>query len=202
MNAKRKPVKKVKEKNVVSKRSAPVKRPSTGQEVVDFDFESLAKEHKLTDLQTKFAYYYVFVTGLNGPQAAEFAGYSPGNYDDKDYDDKTKEYYKGLVFRNMAKNLLDNPKVLTLITRLRDELSNQLIVDKLYVLQNLKRLAETGTSENIQLRALEKLGETMELFKTTTVVEEREDPARLAAEAFERRMAAEKNKTVDFKKEG
>lgn len=201
-NMPRKPAKKtpIKRKNTVPETRERVKRPSTGRDVSNVDFAKLGKEHGLTEMQTKFCYYYVFVCNLNGRDAVECAGYSSGKYDEKDYDERTKKYYEDLVYRNIAKNMLDNPKVLELITRLRDELNNQLIVDKLYVLQNLKRLAETAT-ESIQLRALEKLGETMELFGQKTIIEEREDPSRNAREAFQRRKEAERSNVVEFSKE-
>jgi phage terminase small subunit len=177
--------------------------PERAEKVLDCDYDELAKEYGLTEMQAKFAYFYVFVTGLNGPEAVKLAGYSQGNYtEDKYPDERMREFYIGALLRSQAKTLCDNPKILTLITKLREELSNQLIVDKLYVLQNLKRLAETAT-ETVQLRALEKLGETMEMFGQKQIIEEREDPAKIAAAKFEKRkqMSAEGN-VVPFTKEG
>jgi hypothetical protein len=191
----------VKKKASLTKK--PIKRPSSLKDIQSVDFEQLAKEYNLTVMQTKFAFFFVFVTNLNGPAAVELAGYSPGNYDD--YDERTREYYETLVRKQQAKTLLDNPKVLTLITKLREDLNNQLIVDKLYVLSWLKRLVEDeATAGNVRLNALIKIGETMDMFgKREIIVDEREDPAKIAREAFERRkqQAKESPNIVEFKKE-
>ena len=184
--AKKKSVKKTVRKNEVKKKPLLPSKPKQVEDTQEVNYEKLAKDHGLTEMQTKFAYYYVFVTGLNGPMAVELAGYSCGNYDG--YDEKVREYYTTAIRKQQAKGLLDNPKVLTLITSLREEMSKQIIVDQLYVIQNLKRLAETAP-ESVQLRALEKIGETMEMFGQKTIIDDRTDPARVAAEAFEKRRA-------------
>lgn len=198
--------KKVKEASSV-KEATTIKKPVTAETVGEVDFGKMAKEAGLTELQTRFAFYYVFVTGLNGKEAVDLAGYSWGRYDtNEDYDEGKREFYKELLQRQQAKNLLDNPKILAFITKLRKEMDNQLIVDKLWVIQKLKKLAEKAESESIQLRATEKLGETMDMFGSRVIeTDEREDPAKIASAAFEKRKAAMKNKpenVVEFQKEG
>ena len=183
------------------------KKDALKKEVEGFDFEALAKEYGLTEMQTRFCVYYVFFTNLNGPAAVELAGYSTGRDSTYvDYDEGKRDFYEKLVRSGKAKELLGNPKVVKLLTKLREELNNQLIVDKLYVINGLKYAWENQNDfpPNVRLQALIKLGETMEMFKKVEVnVDEREDPAKLAREAFERRkqQAKESPNVVEFKKE-
>jgi phage terminase small subunit len=179
-----------------------IKKPKTKEDVAEVDFKKLADQHGLTEMQTKFCYYYVFVTGLNGPLSVELAGYSQGQKYSEDLypDEKQREFYKGLVLRQQARNLLDNPKVLTLITELRKNLSTQIIVDQLYVLQHLKKIVEGDEPANAKLKALELLGKTMEMFGDKQIIEELEDPAKIAAARFEKRKQAAN--VVEFTKEG
>lgn len=161
----------------------------------NLDTEKLAKELKLTDKQKLFAEYFIYVTGLDGPAAVELAGYSSGS-DHKDYGkESTNNFFRSLKFRQLARNLLSNRKVLDYINALRKDLDSQLIIDKLWVINKLKTLAETG-SENTQLKATELLGKTLELFTEKTKFESSENPADIAKQAFERR----KQNVVEFNK--
>lgn len=160
------------------------------------NFDKLAQEYGLNELQQKFAEYFVYVTGLDGPTAVELAGYSVVN-DNYDYKtEELKDYYKYIQKKRIARDLLGNSKVLQYITALRDDLNNQLIVDKLWVIDNLKRIVTTG-SEQGQIKALELIGKTMEMFvDKSKTFEGVEDPAKIAKEAFEKRQ----QNVVEFEK--
>lgn len=149
-------------------------------------FEKLAEEYKLTQLQKAFAEYYVYVTGLDGPAAVELAGYKLDK-DFEGYDERTAEVFKRKAISSRARELLDNPKVTKYINALRTNLENHLIVDKLWVIKNLKDLAMTGT-ETTRIRALELLGKNLEMFTDRQKIEDVGNPGEIAQKAFESRM--------------
>jgi len=161
----------------------------------NINLDKLAKEYELTDLQQKFADYFVFVTGLNAPLAVELAGYKVINEDYEYENDQLQEFYKIKQTNKIVKELLNNAKVLKYINKIRKELDNQLIIDKLWVINKLKQLAENG-GENTQLKATELLGKTMEMFtEKTKNIEGTDDPAKIAKEAYEKRM----QNVIEFK---
>ena len=162
------------------------------------DLDKLSKELGLTELQKRFCDYYVFVTGLNAELAVELSGYSVESTNTEKYDEKMIAYYKELTIKRLVRVLVSNPKILKYITAIRKELNNQLVVDKLWVINKLKKLADVG-SENTQLKATELLGKTMEMFTDKKVIESVEDPSKIMKEVFEKRKL--KN-TVEFKKNG
>lgn len=151
------------------------------------NIDDLAKEIGLTEKQKKAADYYVFVTDLDAEAAVELAGYSFGS-------EKATEDTKKINRKRVAYDFIHNVKVLRYISQIRELMSNQIIVDKLWVINKLKTLAESG-SENTQIRALELLGKTMQMYADKQVIENVGDPAKIAKEAFKRRQ---KN-VVEFK---
>lgn len=155
------------------------------------------KKYKLTDMQKAFADYFIFVTGLDAIAAVKMAGYAHGVPENK-YSDDLFEYYKRMNYGKIAKGLINNPKILHYIKDVREDLDNQLVVDKLWVINKLKALAGEDKPENIQLKATELIGKTMEMFTDRNKnVEGIDDPAKIAEEAFQRR----KN-VVKFDKQG
>lgn len=166
-----------------------------GRKPKNDEFDKLAKKYKLTDKQRLFAEYYVYVTGLDGPAAVKLAEYSTINENYKFASEDMKEIYDTRQTNKIARDLLDNKKVLGYIGELRKNLENHLIVDKLWVLDNLKKLAMSGC-ETTKIRALELIGKSMEMFTEKTKVESVEDPGAIAREAFKKRM----ENTVEFKK--
>jgi phage terminase small subunit len=168
------------------------------------DLEKIVEELKLTDKQQKFAEYGVFVTGLDWVKAVEMAEYSFGkeNYD-KDYaDGNIGSYYLDMQKKRKARELLSNPKILKYIKALRDEMDNQLIVDKLWVINKLKTMAEAG-SERTQLEATKLIGQTLQMFQADVQINVADSPAKITQEAFEKRMAEDKaaKNTIPFSKE-
>jgi len=161
----------------------------------EFDPQALADELRLTETQRKFADYFVFLTGLDGPKAVELAGYKL-DVDTTNYkDDRVSGYYKSLKLRTKARELLNNPKILRYIKEIRDNLDKQLIVDKLWVIQKLKNLADSG-SERTQLEATKLLGQYHQLFTEVQRYEIADDPSKIIQEAMERR----KGNVIPFNK--
>lgn len=162
----------------------------------DIDLNKLAKELRLTEKQKLFAEYFVFVTGLEAVPAVELAGYKLVNDDYSFKDEQVKEMFRMKEAYKTSRSLLNNHKILRYISALREELNNQLIVDKLWVIKKLKDLALTGC-ESTQLKATELLGKTLELFTDKSKVYEGvDDPAKIARESFEKRI---NNNVVNFK---
>lgn len=168
------------------------------------NLDELAKRLDLTEKQRLFADAYVFLTGLDGVAAAKFAGYKcdyPTNYPE----DK-KKYYETLAYQGRARENLNNPKVLEYISTIRDNLDKQLVVDKLWVVNKLKNLAEQGT-EATQLKATEMIGKILGMFIDHQKIEVTdEDPAVIARKAIEIRRSQineeKKNNIVEFSKDG
>jgi len=144
-----------------------------------FDIDMSAKECGLTENQKNFCINYVFISGLDPYVAYETAGY-------KVPDELSDSNKKKWISSNVMK-LLGNPKVLKFIKIIRDEMENQIIVDKFWVIDKLKKLAEKG-SEATQIKATELLGKTFSMFSDRQVIETAEDPGKLAKEAFEKRQ--------------
>jgi phage terminase small subunit len=151
------------------------------------DFDKLASDLKLTDNQKKFCEFYVYVTGLDGFAAVELSGYKVDKSDMEGYDERTKEIYTKKAISYKLRELLNNNNVVKYIDSLRKNLENHLIIDKLWVIKNLKDLAMSGT-EMTRIRALELLGKHLEMFTVKTKIEEINDPGEIAKTAFERRM--------------
>jgi hypothetical protein len=164
------------------------------------DLNAVANEIGLTEKQKAFAENYVFVTGLDANAAVELAGYKV-EYDYEGYSEETAEVFKYKRIASLVRELLNNKKVLTYIKILREELENQLLVDKLWVIKKLKTLATQG-SENVQLKATELLGKHLEMFTERQKIEGVEDPAVIVKKAFEIRKKREKENIIEFKKDG
>lgn len=164
------------------------------------DLDQIAKELELTPKQRSFAENYVFVTGLDPNAAIELSEYVL-DYKNENYSEEMMEIYRQKRKAHLIRELLNNPKVLNYIKILRDELENQLIVDKLWVIKKLKTLATQG-SENVQLKATELLGKHLEMFTEKQKIEGVEDPAEIVRKAYEIRKKREKENILEFKKEG
>lgn len=152
------------------------------------NFDKLAGELELTELQRKFCEYFVFVTGLDAPAAIELAGYKLSNDEYEYKSEELKQFYIVAEKNKKAREMMRNPRVVRFISELRNELSTQLTVDKMWVINKLKMLATNG-SENTQLKATELLGKTLEMFtEKSKIFEGVEDPAQIAKDAFKKRM--------------
>lgn len=147
--------------------------------------------------QIIFCQAYVFLTGLNGVEAVKFANYQLGDY--SNYPDDKREWYENLKRKQIARTNLTNPKCAKYIRSLQDSLAAQISVDRFYVTEKLKTMAERG-SENIQIKALELLGKSISMFTDKSVIENvNESPAEIAKQAFAERM--KKENVVPFNKE-
>lgn len=140
----------------------------------------------LNEKQKAFVENYLFTCGMNEEEALKLAGYS-FNY--------KSDVEKRRCKKRKIRELMSNEKVIAYMNKLRNDLNNQLIVDKFWVIKKLKELAEHG-NESVQLKATELLGKTMALF-TDKVIEQKENPGEIIRQSFEKR----RNFTV-LKKEG
>jgi phage terminase small subunit len=166
--------------------------------------ELLGKQ--LTEKQQKFCEYGVFLTGLDWVKAADLAGYSVGTEEQyaKYENQGLADYYRNMQWLRIARENLKLPHVLRFIKALREEMDNQLIVDKLWVINKLKKMADEG-SERTQLEATKLLGQTMNMFQAETQVVVADDPSAIVQKAFAERMKKEKEQNkniVPFNKEG
>jgi phage terminase small subunit len=163
-----------------------------------FNPNELAKQLGLTNQQQKFCDYYTYVCGLDGEKAVEMAEYKFGNYDN--YSPELKEMYLSIQRKRAVRELLDNVDILRYIKALRDNMDGQLIIDKLWVIQKLKKLAETGT-ERTQLEATKMLGQNLHMFGAEVEVNIADDPSQIMKKAFEKRKEEERiaKNTVEFK---
>lgn len=152
--------------------------------------ESIAKKLQLSEHQERFANAYIYF-GMNGLEAVKLAGYQV-NYDESKYSEDKRAYYEELVYRGIAKENLENPKVIEYIKTIREQLNNSLVLDKYWVVEKLKKLADTG-SESTQLKATELLGKTLSMFNEVQKVEVTEESAGdLVKAAFEKRKQQQK----------
>lgn len=178
----------------------------TRQEALNAAAEKKAKELGLTELQVRFCDLFVFVCGMNAEKSVEFAGYSLGNEETaKEHADKPSlaKYYRDLAIRKVARSLLTNQNVLRYIEFLKETIDTSLIVDKCWVIEKLKKLAEAG-SEKTQLEATKLIGQTMNMFQPETIVSSVEDPGQIVRDAIAKRKQEEDEKpsnVVEFKKE-
>lgn len=157
----------------------------------DFDIDEYAKELGITDNQKNFCMNYVFLTALDPYKAYELAGYAIP----EGLDDRTKKQW---IHKNVMRTL-NSTKVRKYLTKLREEMENQLLVDRLYVTKKLKEFVEGNAAEGTKIKALELLGKSMSMFSDKQVIETAEDPGKIAKEAFEMR----KNNIIGFRsKEG
>lgn len=160
---------------------------------VSVDTQQRLTDLGLTRMQRDFIMYFIFLTNMNALQAVALAGYTHGVTEE---DEDTKNRLIQLRYQTIANELLKNPKVVKGIKMIKDEMSEAMIVDKFWVLNKLKTLAERG-SENIQLKATELLGKTLSMFTDVSVEKSVEDPASIAKSNFNERM-----KLAEFKKDG
>lgn len=162
--------------------------------------ETIAKGLGLSKQQQEFAEHYVYC-GMDGVSSAK-ACYQV-NYDKTKYSEEKREWYEELVYRGIAKENLRNKNVVAYIKELKDQLNENLGVDKYYVVDQLKRLAKSG-SEATQIRALELLGKTLSMFNEVQKVDISEDKSAgdLAREAFEKRKEMMKQQKFEIYKTG
>jgi hypothetical protein len=161
-------------------------------------------EVELTEQQKKFAEYGVFLTGLDWIKAVELAEYKFGEENYKENYDHKGEHYLDMLKRKKVRENLSNNNILKYISSLREELDNQLVVDKLWVTNKLKILADNG-SEKTQIEATKLLGQTLNMFQSDVQISVNDSPAKIAQDAFKKRMEQEKSTTINvipFSKEG
>ena len=89
--------------------------------------------------------------------------------------------------RMLARSNFASEKVREYMDAVREELSESLGTDKLYVMRKLKELAEFG-NESTQLRALENIGKILGLYVEKQEVSVSDSPAQIARDAFKKRM--------------
>jgi len=148
----------------------------------------------LTKQQQLFAELYVLVNGLNGVDSVVGAGYKFGDY--SNYPEDKREWYINLKAKQIARHNLKNPKICKYIKYLQDNMGSQIGVNRFYVIEKLKNLAEKGT-ESTQLKALELLGKSLAMFTDVKEINDtKEDPAAIMKKAFEERV--NKDKVVNF----
>ena len=134
---------------------------------------NLIKDHRgLTEKQEGFCINYVYYTGLNAKEALGLAGYK----------------YTGVHQSKIIQQLFRNPKVKKRINELIEERNNEILVDKLWEIKKLKTMAESANSDMAQIKAIELLGKTMNIFSETHVYENREDPGKVIREARRKRQ--------------
>lgn len=132
------------------------------------------RDHRgLTESQEAFCINYVYYTGLKAHEALNLAGY---NYTGRRNEDKA------------IHELFKNPKIKKRINELLEERNNEILVDKLWVIKNLKEMAEKSQSEMAKIKAVELLGKTMSMFSETYIHESREDPGKVIREARRKRQ--------------
>jgi hypothetical protein len=173
----------------------------------EIDLEREAKEIGLTEKQKQFCEYFIFVCGLDAEKAVELSEYEIGqeNYKEK-YAGKESlaRYYMDLQIKRIARKLLNNVKIIRYINYLKDTLDSSLIIDKLWVVQKLKKLAEKG-SEKTQLEATKLLGQTMSMFQPETIVSSIDDPGQIVRDAIAKRKREEEpiaGNLIEFGKGG
>ena len=142
---------------------------------MDISEKILETKKKLTEKQRLFAEAYVM--GLSEQEAVRAAKYKMASDDN----------WRRDAYR-LAKLNMKNGKVRNYIELLREQMASSLVVDKLYVVEKLKNLAENGETENIKIKALELLGKTFSMFtdKVETKTES-SDPAELMRRVWEKK---------------
>jgi phage terminase small subunit len=113
---------------------------STALKDLKFDADALCKKLELTDKQRAFADYYIFLTGLDAEKAVVLAGYEINYVDKKFKDPEEAEQIRKIQLKRQARSLLNNPKIIQYIKAVRENLEEQLLVDKIWVIQKLKTI--------------------------------------------------------------
>lgn len=175
------------------------KKPRVSEELRETYFKDLG----LNQQQQDFVIYFVFLTNMNGSEAVKMAGYKTGversQYPEGEAGDKEFKRFEELAYTRIAQRHISNPRIIKAIQAVKNEMKEAFIVDRLWVFNKLKRLAENG-SENVQLRATELLGKALSMFTEVTTVQTTEDAASIAKGRFAERMKKEQaNKVVEFK---
>ena len=132
----------------------------------------------LTDKQKKFCEAYVLVNDMDAGQSLLDAGYTFGG------NERTQAQNK----LHRANELLSSKKVQSYIDELRQRYTSDYVVDEMYVIKKLKNIAETGSNENVQLKALELLGKSRSMFTDKQVLTSDTDAASIIQGNFAERM--------------
>lgn len=166
---------------------------------------SLTKETKekiedlgLTNMQLDFVNYFIFITNMDAVEALKLAGYQHGVKDSPDLDPKTRDLYIDMHYKSKANDFLKNQKIVKCIKLIKEEMSEALVVDRMWVIKKLKSLADNG-SENTQLKATELIGKHLSMFTEIQQIQSVEDPAAIARAAFNDRIREDQEKIVEFK---
>lgn len=169
------------------------------QEISD-EIEDKIKELKLTEQQYNFCTCYVFLAGLDPAEAAELAGYSNGKAENSKMDEDQKKDMDRLFFRKKGAELLRNPKIVKAIQLLTDGENEKLLVNDVFVINELKTIVKKGT-EMGKLKALELIGKKLRMWVDVQKQETPAgDPSEIAKGFFADRIK-EKGNVVSFNKE-
>ena len=126
-------------------------------------------------MQEDYCNYYVNITGFNEVDSYTMAGYST----------ETDGFHTAI------KDLMRNPKVQKRIAELMDERANSKIIDKTFVVLELKRIVEETKIDkknyNPQLKALELLGKYVGMFNNEIETKVQEDAGNVAEDIFKKR---------------
>jgi hypothetical protein len=132
------------------------------------DIEALSA--KLTDKQRKFADNILF---LNMPKNEAYIDA---------YDASNDIYLKRTVTRALESEVL-----VDYMNAIRQNLEESLLIDRYYIVRNLKKLAETG-NENTQLKALVELGKIRGMYVDKQEITTSESPQDIMRRSFEQTL--------------
>lgn len=134
---------------------------------------------ELTEQQVNFCVAYVMMTDFDAVEAIKLTDFSFG---------AAKDELLLTLQRKAARRLLANPKVKDRIKQLVDERDCQVVIDKFFVKNGLKTLAQTAENENTKVKAFELLGKELGMFVNKDELKITEDPGEIAKLAFKRRL--------------
>ena len=134
--------------------------------------ESLAS--RLTAQQKQFADNILFLN-MSKNEAALDA-----------YNTENNKYLK-----NFVQNLMNNEKIVDYMTAVRQNMEESLLIDRYYIIRNLKKLAETG-NENTQLKAIIELGKIRGMYVDKQENTTTESPSEIMRKSFEKTLKIHK----------
>lgn len=133
-------------------------------DVLEKELDVIAKELHLTPLQKNFCDYYFFVTNRNALEAFDLSNYKVGTKRESFESDEMYEKYLKMEKTRKCTDLMNNPKIRKYITAINKAREEYIQVDKFWVINKLKQLADTAP-ENVQFNATKALGEHLDMFK-------------------------------------
>lgn len=132
------------------------------------DLDEIAKEIGLTHMQKMFCEAYFFVTNRDVMEAYDLAGYAISTKRESFETDKLFEKYVDMEKTRRCTELMNNPKIRRYITAISKAREEYITVDKFWVINKLKKLADTAP-ENVQLNATKLLGQNLDMFNTSSL---------------------------------